>query len=67
MKILTKIALVLVLIGGLNWGLIGFFKFNLVQALFNGNLAWIASVIYALVGVSTLIVATSEIMKATNM
>ena len=34
MKIIDKIALVLIIIGAINWGLIGFFKFDLVAAIF---------------------------------
>ena len=33
MKVVDKIALVLIIIGAINWGLIGFFKFNLVDTL----------------------------------
>ncbi len=44
------IALILVIVGGLNWGLVGFFSFNLVSSLF-GSLSY---VIYDLVGLSAL-------------
>lgn len=53
MKIIDKIALILVIIGAINWGLIGIFQFNLVEAIF-GNMTVIARIIYALVGVSGL-------------
>ncbi len=53
MKIIDKIALVLVIIGAINWGLIGFFNFNLVETIF-GNMTMIARIIYALVGISGL-------------
>jgi uncharacterized membrane protein YuzA (DUF378 family) len=53
MKIIDKIALVLVIIGAINWGLIGFFNFNLVEMIF-GNMTIISRIIYALVGVSGL-------------
>ncbi len=43
-------ALTLVIIGAINWGLIGFFRFDLVAAIFGGQLAWMSRVIYALVG-----------------
>ena len=52
MKWTNMIALTLVIVGALNWGLIGFFNFDLVTALFNGNLYWLARVIFALVGVA---------------
>lgn len=53
MKIIDKIALILVIIGAINWGLIGFFNFNLVEMIF-GNMTIISRIIYALVGVSGL-------------
>jgi len=48
------IALVLVIIGGLNWGLIAAFKFDLVAWLFGGMDALLARIVYALVGLSAL-------------
>lgn len=52
MKALDGIALLLVIIGAINWGLIGFFGFNLVFAIFGNGL--ISSIIYGLVGISGL-------------
>ena len=49
MKVIDKIALVLIIIGAINWGLIGFFNFNLVAAIFGDGSAF-SRVIYALVG-----------------
>lgn len=48
---LDWIALVLVLVGALNWGLVGFFFFDLVAAIF-GDMSAVARVVYALVGLS---------------
>ena len=48
MKATNMIALTLVVIGALNWGLIGFFGFDLVTTLFHGGLFWVARVIFAL-------------------
>ena len=42
--------LTLVIIGAINWGLIGFFRFDLVAFLF-GNMSWLSRIIYALVGI----------------
>ena len=53
MKLIDKIALVLVVIGAINWGLIGFFNFNLVSTIF-GDMTVISRIIYALVGISGL-------------
>jgi len=53
MKTLDYIALILVVIGAVNWGLIGFFNFDLVSAIF-GDMTLISRIVYALVGVSGL-------------
>jgi len=52
MRTLRIIALTLVIIGALNWGLIGLFNFDLVAALFGGQQSALARIIYALVGIS---------------
>lgn len=48
-KALDYTALTLAIIGAVNWGLIGFFDFNLVASLF-GGMSWISRIIYGLVG-----------------
>ena len=53
MKILNWVTMILVVIGGLNWGLVGFFDFDLVATIF-GNMSAISRVVYALVGLSAL-------------
>ena len=53
MKWLDYILLALAIIGCINWGLIGFFQFNLVSFIF-GNGSWLTRIIYALVGLSGL-------------
>lgn len=55
MHTLRKIALALVIIGALNWGLIGLFQFDLVASLFGGQDAALSRLIYGLVGISGLI------------
>jgi uncharacterized protein len=52
-NVLDWIALILVIIGGLNWGLIGIFNFNLVTAIF-GAAALVTQIIYILVGIAAL-------------
>jgi hypothetical protein len=52
----------LVIIGGINWGLVGAFNFNLVETLLGGN-GSVASIIYVLVGLSALYMIYSA-MKA---
>ena len=53
MKIIDTIALVLIIIGAINWGLVGIFNFNLVDTLF-GTMSVISRIIYILVGISGL-------------
>lgn len=53
MKTLDYIALILVAIGAINWGLIGFFEFDLVRAIF-GDMSLVSRIIYALVGIAGL-------------
>lgn len=53
MKIIDKIALALVVIGAINWGLIGLFNFNLVELIF-GDMTFLARTVYILVGISGL-------------
>lgn len=50
MKILNWIAFILVVVGGLNWGLVGLLDFNLVTAIFGEGT--LAKVVYDLVGLS---------------
>jgi len=54
MKAINLITLVLVIVGGINWGLVGLAQFDLVAALFGGQDALLARVVYALVGLSAL-------------
>lgn len=53
MKVVDTIALVLIIIGAINWGLIGIFNFNLVDTLF-GTMSVLSRIIYTLVGISGL-------------
>lgn len=49
---LDVIALILTVIGGINWGLIGIFQFDLVAWLFGGQDAILSRIIYTLVGIA---------------
>jgi uncharacterized protein len=53
MKVLNIITLVLLIVGGLNWGLVGLFGFDLVAAIF-GAMSPLSRIVYALVGLSAL-------------
>ena len=50
-SIIEWIAMVLVIVGGLNWGLVGLFNFDLVATIF-GAMSAISRVVYVLVGIS---------------
>ncbi len=52
-KIIDKIALVLIVIGAVNWGLIGLFEFDLVATLF-GDMSALSRIVYSLVGIAGL-------------
>ena len=51
---LDTIALILVIIGALNWGLVGLFNFDLVAAIFGGQDSMLSRIIYSLVGLAGL-------------
>jgi hypothetical protein len=55
MTAIRRIALALAIIGAINWGLIGLFRFDLVAAIFGGQTAGFSRLIYTLVGISGLI------------
>ena len=55
MSAIQRIALVLTIIGAINWGLIGFFQFDLVAAIFGGQDAALSRIIYGLVGIAGII------------
>ena len=52
---LQRIALLLTIIGAINWGLIGLFQFDLVAAIFGGQSSLISRIVYSLVGIAGLI------------
>jgi len=52
MKGFEWLALVLVVVGAVNWGLVGIAQFDLVAALFGGQAAPLARIVYSLVGVA---------------
>lgn len=53
MKIVSTLAVVLVVVGGLNWGLVGAFDYNLVDSIF-GEGSVVARTVYVLVGLAAL-------------
>ncbi len=68
MDSIYNIAFILVLVGALNWGLVGLIQFDLVAALLAGggkfgNISTISRIVYGLVGLSALYVATEFFIK----
>jgi len=55
MSWIQRIALILTIIGAINWGLVGFFQYDLVAAIFGGQDSMIARIIFGLVGIAGLI------------
>ncbi|MCL2416117.1 MAG: DUF378 domain-containing protein [Defluviitaleaceae bacterium] len=53
-RFLKWTCLTLIVIGAINWGLIGFFQFDLIAAIFGGVSAWFSRTIYALIGLAGL-------------
>ena len=53
MRLINTVTLVLLIVGGLNWGLVGLFGFDLVAAIF-GEMSALSRIVYALVGLSAL-------------
>jgi hypothetical protein len=53
MRALNVLALLLIVVGAINWGLIGFFGWNLVDTIFAGSAAW-ARIAYAIIGLAGL-------------
>lgn len=58
LNILQIIALIIVIIGGINWLLVGLFKFDLVAAIFGGQSRTASRIIYVIVGVAALYAIT---------
>ena len=62
MKALTTLATWLVIIGAINWGLVGFFSYDLVSAIFGAG-STIARIIFAVVGLSGIVVLIDVIQR----
>jgi uncharacterized protein len=63
---LDWVAFVLIIIGGLNWGLVGIWQFDLVAAIF-GSLTVVSRIIYVLVGLAALYAIVKVAMKEKKM
>lgn len=61
MKPISLIALILVIVGAVNWGLVGMFQFDLVAALFGGQQALLSRAVYSLVGVAGVVLAVTSL------
>ena len=61
MRIINIISYILVIVGALNWGLFGFFNFNLVSSIFSGARTAGSIIIYTLIALSALWLILSPI------
>lgn len=64
-KVLNCTALTIAIIGALNWGLIGIFRFDLVAFIF-GNMSWLSRFVYIIVGVVGLYLLTFYMRLSDN-
>ena len=62
-NVIHNTALILTIIGGLNWGLVGLFGFDLVAFLF-GSMSVLSRIVYILVGASAVLLAFSSFTSA---
>lgn len=56
------IAIILLIIGGLNWGIVGIFNWNLVAAIFGGATSVLTRLIYVLVGLAAIVKIVKMLM-----
>ena len=66
MSVFYKICILLLIVGGLNWGLVGLFRFDLVAWLFGGSASVLSRIVYSLVGLSALGAIHSLFMSSDN-
>jgi len=62
MNIIKLLAFILIVVGGLNWGLVGLFNFDLVATIF-GDMSMISRIVYILVGLSAIYVFFTHLKK----
>ena len=65
LNFLNVIVLILLVVGGLNWGLVGFFSFDLVAAFF-GDMTFITRMVYGLIGVAAAYYVFARFYKASQ-
>ena len=66
LSLLDWVFLILLIVGGLNWGLVGLFEYDLVAALF-GDASLLSNIVYSLVGVSALYYVIRALMGKAEM
>jgi hypothetical protein len=65
MKLIHSLAMILVIIGALNWGLVGLFQFDLVAAIF-GSASMLSRLVYSIVGLAGITLAYTAIAMCTT-
>ena len=63
LNVLDWVAVILVIVGGLNWGLVGIFDFDLVAAIF-GTMTFLSRIVYTLVGLAAVYLAAISMKLA---
>lgn len=66
MAAVKLVAFILVIVGGLNWGLWGVAQFDLVATIFGGNTTMLARIVYSLVGFAAVVLAGSKLMESSS-
>ncbi len=66
MRFVNIIAYILVIVGALNWGLFGFFNFNLVSSVFSGARTMGSVIVYTLIALSALWLILSPLITGGN-
>ncbi len=62
MRIINRIAYILMVVGAINWGLIGLFGLDVVALLFGGSSSLLSRIVYVLVGISAIVYTASDMM-----
>ncbi|MDF1809490.1 MAG: DUF378 domain-containing protein [Phycisphaerales bacterium] len=67
MAAVKPLAFILLIVGGVNWGLWGVAQFDLVATIFGGNTTMLARVVYSLVGLAAILLAVTKFSTGTNL
>ena len=66
MRIVDRIAMIILIIGGINWGIYGIWGFNAVGWLLGGSMSWLSRTVFIIVGLSSLCLIPGLFMAETK-